>query len=147
MGGPLELPMKNRTLSLEEYHLNLHQANVQLWKDTVLTYRIRDWIALSQDAYKEYEQLVGLADRIQFLEKRLCNNILAFAKGIGWQVPERIICRILDLEGPYSKPLYETKLLTFNATFQTNVSLPNLIGLGKSVSRGYGVVARVEERK
>ncbi|MCS7004321.1 MAG: CRISPR-associated endonuclease Cas6 [Cytophagales bacterium] len=52
-----------------------------------------NWIALNQDN-KEYQKLGRSAEQIQFLEKKLIENILNFAKGLNWNVEKNINCII-----------------------------------------------------
>lgn len=63
-------------------------------------------------------------------------------KGIGFTVPEPIKARVEVKEVP--TVLKGTQMIGFVGTFSVNFEIPNLWGLGKSVSRGFGTVVRVE---
>lgn len=119
--------------------LNLNQFTMQVW-ETMFYYTIENWIALNEENYSKYRKIDVLKEQIEFLEKTLTANILAFAKGIEWNVDKEIQVNILSLDESRIIKVKNNRFSAFNATFKTNVFLPNFIGLGKSVSKGFGTV-------
>ncbi len=135
------LEISGRKLNMNISRLDMKQYNLQAW-DKLFHYNIRNWIALSQDSYRDYQAFENLANRIRFLETKLVGNILSFAKGVDWHVDKKIEAHIKDLHDPRWVNLKGKKVLGFNLDFSSNVFLPNFIGLGKSVSLGYGTVVQ-----
>jgi len=135
------IEVSGRTLKMSIARLDMKQFNLLAW-DKLFHYNIRNWIALSQESYKDYKQIENLTDKVRFLETKLTGNIIAFAKGVEWQVDKQIIVNIKELKEPRWVSLKGKKVLGFNADFSCNVFLPNFIGLGKSVSLGYGTVVQ-----
>lgn len=135
----------DRWLEMKIASLNMNQFTMQVW-DKKFQYTIRNWIALNQENVKIYEEMEGLAQKAAFLEKTLTANILSMAKGIDWQVDKPIEVKITEMHDMRPVSLKGRKLLGFNLDFSTNVFIPNYMGLGKSVSLGYGVV-RQKRRK
>jgi len=129
----------DRKLEMKVDRLNLNQFNLQVW-NVSFEYNIYNWIALSQENYEKYKLLDTDDERVSMLERILTGNILAFAKGVGWTVDKPIVLKITNT--PRTKPvsLKGQKVLGFDLQFRTNVSLPNYIGLGKSVSIGFGLI-------
>jgi len=103
-------------------------------------YSIRNWIALNQQAYNQYQKLDGIVEKMAFLEKKLIGNILSFAKGIGWQIEKNIVLKITDVPQSQFISYKKQKLQTFNVEFKTNVFLPQYIGLGAKTSVGMGTI-------
>ena len=134
-----KIQVSGRDVEMKVKQLDLKQYTLQAW-DKKFTYSIRNWIALSQNSYQDYQQVENMADRVRFLETKLVGNILSFAKGLQWHVDRKIEVCIQDLYSPKWVSLKGNKVLGFTANFQSNVYLPNYIGLGKSVSLGYGIV-------
>ena len=68
----------------------------------------------------------------------LTGNILSMSKSLNYQVPDRINCEtdVRICKGRQK----DTKIMTFTGTFSTNFFIPEYLGLGKSVSRGFGAV-------
>lgn len=100
---------------------------------------------MSQENYIEYIKLTNELDRTEFLESKLIGNIISMAKGIGWDITNKIKLRITKLSDPRRTPYKQQKLMGYQAEFQTNVFIPNYLGLGKGVSMGMGMVLSKKE--
>jgi hypothetical protein len=100
-----------------------------------------------ETSYEAYQQLEDEISRIHTLQTKLCGNIISFAKGISWQLPDKetnpVKCRITSPIKQQTVKFKQTSLLAFQLNFETNVFLPPYIGLGKSPSKGYGLVESV----
>jgi hypothetical protein len=131
---------------LEVDSINASQHLVQVW-DGDFTYYIRRWLPLNQENYAVYCKEESLASRYAMLERLLTANILSFAKGVGIRLDRQVVTRITQLDEPKLQYYKGVKLMSFDAAFKTNVSLPDYIGLGKGVSLGMGTVARKYENK
>lgn len=135
------IDISGRKLPMNISSLDMKQFNLQAW-NKLFHYNIRNWIALSQHSYHDYQKIENLTDRLHFLETKLVGNILSFAKGVEWKVEEEIKIKITNLLEPNWVSLKGKKMLGFHLDFSCNVFLPNFIGLGKSVSLGYGTVVQ-----
>lgn len=101
------------------------------------------WIALNQKNYVKFKQLNKKHRRI-FLEKILTANILSMLKGIGIRATFRIECSILNYKSK-TMSVHENLFGGFLSNFVLNLNIPDHLGLGKSVSKGFGVISRVRE--
>lgn len=103
------------------------------------------WLALNEANYARY-QASSPDDRKSLLDRILIGNILSMSKGLGYVVTEEIKISRLDAF-PVRTPvrLKGVEMTGFKGTFAVNFELPDLIGLGKSVSRGFGTVRRIVE--
>ena len=126
-------------------HIRHEQAPVGL-VDDLLTYRFQTlWMALNQANYREHMDLDD-DGRKQQLQRILRNNILAFLKSANAFRPdmERILVK-LNTRSVTHTQFKNQSMLAFTGSFVTNVRLPDGIGLGKSVSRGFGTIQRAKE--
>ena len=105
---------------------------------------ITPWIALSQTNYQRYLES-NRADRRELLRRTLIGNILSASKGVDYVVLEEIKVAIgglhrrkCDIKG--------TPFIGFLGRFMVNFAIPDYMGLGKSVSRGFGTV-RMEKKE
>jgi len=73
----------------------------------------------------------------------LTGHILAFFKGVGYWEEERVMVELLELQAVQAK-FKEQPMVMFKGGFVTNARLPEYIGLGKSVARGFGAVKRAK---
>jgi hypothetical protein len=131
--------VNERELNMKISKLEMNQLTLQVWNKQ-FQYYIHNWIALNSENLAKYNSLKAMTERIGFLEKTLVGNILAFAKGVEWNVDKRIELKIHDFREPRTVKIKTSDLIGFNVTFSTNVFLPNYIGLGKAVSKGYGMI-------
>lgn len=126
-----EINYKNITVTEQE--LFLSNDNI-FYNFTTL------WIALNQNNFKEYLICNNVLEKQMMLEKILTGNILSFYKAFDFRVTDKINVRLTYEE---KETHYKNKdLIGFNAKFVTNAVLPNFIGLGKAVSRGYGTIIK-----
>lgn len=140
-----DVMLGERQVKLEVESVNAYQYLIQLW-DGEFTYRIRRWLPLNGENYAAYCKEESLAGRCAMLEHLLAANILSFAKGVGVHFDGQVVTRITQMDEPRLQYYKGVKLMSFDAEFKTNVSLPDYIGLGKGVSLGMGTVVRKRER-
>ncbi len=141
-----DLKISNRWLNMHIDQLNMNQFTMQVWEKQ-WTHSIYDWLALNQTNYQKYQGMEALSERLDFLEHILKANILSFAKGIGWNVDKPIKLSITSLRPPKPLSLKGNKVIGFDLDFTCNVFIPNYIGLGKSVSLGFGMVKEMKQNK
>ena len=131
-------------LQVAEMQLNNYQPGMST---QACQYRLSRWLALNSENVKQYQQLKTLPERIAFLERLITGNILAFAKGIGWTVTDKIEVSIQDINRSYSEIYKGVKFYAFDLQFSSNVKLPQFIGIGKSASHGFGVIQAQKTKK
>ncbi|GAA4410287.1 hypothetical protein GCM10023187_34680 [Nibrella viscosa] len=139
-----DVELNGRPVELRVKDLRLNQYTLQAWEYS-FSFSIRHWLALNQENYLRFMELPYERDRIDFLERILRGNILSMAKGLDWYIDREVRVRIRHLSPPRKQRFKEHLLTAFDATFDTNVFLPDFIGLGKGVSLGFGVVTRRKE--
>lgn len=105
-----------------------------------IVYRFRTpWLGLNQDNHRRYHALSVAAERRALLERILVGNCLSVAKAFGHRVIARLTA---DSDGlrPWTTRLKGVEMQGFVGTFRINFHLPDHMGIGKSVSRGFGTV-------
>ncbi|MDL2221434.1 hypothetical protein LJC35_02645 [Parabacteroides sp. OttesenSCG-928-N08] len=140
-----EIKLGEIAVDLEIESVKASQVEVQLW-DSLFTYRITRWLPLNQENYKKYVEMESLVDQYKMLERLLIGNMLSFAKSIGVIFQEQVTCSIVSVDHSYVMNYKGVKMLAFDISFKSNLSLPDYLGLGKGVSLGFGVVSRKKNR-
>lgn len=115
------------------------------FSEKLLKYKIENWFALNEINFKKFILLSNDRAQIKLLERIIIGNILSFAKGIKWNIKQQVELAITHLPREHSIAFKNHQMMGFNISFVTNVLLPDVIGLGKSVSRGFGVIRKVDE--
>jgi hypothetical protein len=99
------------------------------------------WLALNEvnySVFRDYDKEKQKA----FLEKMLVGNTLSCLKGLGIFVDYRIEAYLVSFRS-FCVSAHGNPFEAFTARFFLNVDLPDFIGLGKSVSKGFGTIRRV----
>jgi len=135
----------DRQVELKVKQLQMNQFTMQVW-DSWFYYNIENWVALNDENYQKFNLIESLSEQLTFLEKTLIANIIAFAKGINWTIDKEVKVNITQLNEPKIIKIKDTRFTTYNLSFRTNIFLPNYLGLGKSVSKGFGKVIQIKER-
>ncbi len=102
------------------------------------------WLALNENNYKKYQRLGTWQKRKELLSKILIGNILSMSKSLGYTVPAPIEVELGKLREVPTK-LKGTPMIGFLGSFSVNFEIPDLWGIGKSVSRGFGTVKRIRK--
>ena len=97
------------------------------------------WMALNQHNFPLYIQADETQQKQQ-LKGILVNNILSFYKGVGYRAQDRIMTSV-QVRRKETQFKNQT-MLAFEGSFTTNARLPEGIGLGKAVSRGFGTIQK-----
>ncbi len=101
-------------------------------------YRIYRYLALNEQNYQHWLDAPDLVTRIRLLESTLAAHVLKFCSAIHWQLPQRLEVSITDMRKRSWVRFKGVKLLAFDLSFQSNITLPPYVGLGKAVSHGFG---------
>lgn len=131
-------------VQLEKQKINLAVTDVPQ------TYYIHRWFPLNADNYERWKTADPMS-RLAELERILTANILTFARGVEWLIPEMVQVNILDVLNIKKNNMMnqkvpgweETCFVSFGIVFQANVLLPLDIGLGRGVRLGNGVLEPV----
>ena len=127
-------PVLAKYIQQKQYELTVNQ---QLYN-----YRFKTlWMALNQENHHKY-MLLGENEKISFLNRQLQNNILSFYKGLSFRTTERImaITRVNEKQTLFK----DQPMLAFDGEFTTNAFIPEMAGIGKAVSRGFGTVSQMK---
>ena len=99
------------------------------------------WLALNQQNFRDYTQLRTSEAQCDKLNKLLIGNTLSLCKSLGIFLQERIAADCSKLR-TIKTSLKGQSMVGFVGSFTLNLYIPTLLGLGKSVSRGFGTVER-----
>lgn len=100
------------------------------------------WLALNEENYEKYLKL-SPKERRRELSRILVGNLITMAKGLEYVVLFDVWAKVFVHPVPTS--FKRVPLIGFLGEFETNFALPNFIGLGKSVSRGFGTIRMIGE--
>jgi hypothetical protein len=96
------------------------------------------WLALNEENHGIYMKLSHQAERSAMLERIMTANMIALSKNIELDVQEKIMVKMLAFDDVRLKA-GKTPMLGFHAQFVTNFRIPAFVGVGKMVSKGFGL--------
>jgi len=103
---------------------------------------ISPYLALNQNKYGLYLEM-SESERRKSIEKGLADHILTAAKWCGITVSHRIQTNLIQIWAEIPIKIKDDLIfLPFKVMFECNTEIPDYIGIGKFVSRGYGTVVQ-----
>mgnify|MGYP000485703671 CR=1 FL=1 len=101
------------------------------------------WLALNQKNYQKYSILKDEAEKDNMLKSILVGHVLSLFRNRGVELDQnqRLMAK---LNVKQKQTIFKDKtMLAFTGDFIINANLPNSLGLGKSVARGFGSIKNV----
>lgn len=144
-----QLFLQIRELNIKGKVYPVHQKQIEattwepVFKNELLRYQFKtNWMALNQANHKRYQNS-SRRERQELLNRTLVGNMLSMLKGIGVFVDEKIEAQV-SITNEREAKFKNNRMLSFTGSFRTNLQLPNFIGLGKQVARGFGSIQYLE---
>lgn len=139
----IEMPLGSNQTVVKLKLLSRTKKQSAFQKSKSKCYRnVSPYIALNQKNQREYLFSTEIEKR-KTIEKGLLNHVLTAAKWCGVTVAHRIEVNLIQMrEGRPIKIKDNLKFVPFDVMFECNTEVPDFIGIGKFVSRGYGTVVR-----
>ena len=101
------------------------------------------WMALKEENYETYK-VMNAVEKQQFLRHLLRENFKTVSKGVQYWINN---IDEIKVEGFFSEVIRNFKnnrMVCFTGKFNTNFLIPDHIGIGKQVARGFGTVERIK---
>ena len=142
----IQMPLGKTGLVIELVLASKSQRHATFQPIESQCYRnISPYIALNQEKYKAYLTL-SEKDRRTCIENGLANHILTAAKWCWITVDKKehlIKTRLIQMKAGQPLKIKDELFFTpFDVMFECNTDIPDYIGIGRFVSRGYGTVVR-----
>ncbi|MEO1516908.1 MAG: CRISPR-associated endonuclease Cas6 [Bacteroidota bacterium] len=135
-----EIDINGHRFALHQKHLQTEELDVGLGNDLQSYEFVSPWMPLNQENVRKYHSY-GEKERVEQLKSILIRNILNVFSAVGHRAEQQIMVH-LDL-GPAKVSKFKNQhMLNFQGSFVSNAILPSYIGLGKSVSRGFGSICK-----
>ena len=132
------LDFGNITFQILDNEIEEHQNRFQPVSKLIRYRFVTPWVALNQTTGHRYRHLNN-ADRVNFLNRLLGQNIVFMAREMGMELEENIFTKV-TLSSLFPRQVDENNWGAFDGEFRVNFVLPNYLGIGNGVTRGYGTV-------
>ena len=133
-----ELNFGDITFKVEDCDLEESAQLFNLTSNLIKYKFISNWVALNNSTNNKYQNMND-ANRLEFLNKLLGENIVFLAREVGFDFEKNIFSRInISSLEPISED--QKGWGAFQGEFYSNIILPNYIGIGNGITRGYGTI-------
>ena len=133
-----ELNFGNITFEIQDFDIEEYN-NQCIVSNNIMKYSfITPWVALNRMTGKKYKFLSN-EDKPSFLSKLLGQNLLFLANEFGVTINEDIATKV-KVSNLSPKRVDEHKWGSFKGEFITNFKIPNYVGIGNGITRGYGTI-------
>ena len=129
------IPVFEKELKIEDVEFG--------YSDEIFMYEfVSPWIGLNQKNFIKYNN-AGREEKNEMLKSVMTGNILSMSKHLDCWLSKDQKIKIDHKLNEIKVNLKSKSMTGFTGIFKTNFCLPDYLGLGKSVSRGFGVVRKV----
>ncbi|RLG14597.1 MAG: hypothetical protein DRN66_01565 [Candidatus Nanohalarchaeota archaeon] len=138
-----KITIKDVVYEIVEQNISIKQEEFGL-SDKIHIYEyITPWFGLSQKNYSLFKNM-RKEEKQDLLNRTAAANILSMSKGLEYVV-EDTIKACVDVKIRKSS-LKRTQIMAFVGKLHVNFIIPDYIGIGKSVSRGFGTLKQIKEQ-
>jgi hypothetical protein len=111
---------------------------------TVITYEfLTPWYALNQQNAGKFYDLNGKPRRDAFMQKLLAAQLHTLTKSLDYGITAPLSC---EAKVRFRRDrIGRENVMVFLGKFRTNLHIPDYLGIGLSVSQGYGTIKRITE--
>lgn len=135
-----EITIKDQRLEILSKEMKVMNHEIRIENTMQFQYEFQTpYIALNQKNTVLYH---NQDNKKEFLDRMISNNILSFLKGMNIFIDERIQCRFIQTDR-FFQTIKDNDFTAFSGFFSANIDLPDYIGLGKFVSRGFGTIIKI----
>ena len=128
----------NITFEIESFEVE-ESENQFIPSEKLLKYEfVTPWIALNHMTGGKY-RFLGKEEKPSFLNKLIGQNIVFLANELGVKLSNNIFTRV-SASNLSPKSVDYNKWGAFMGAFETNFILPNYIGVGNGITRGFGTI-------
>lgn len=135
-----QMLIQDQLIQMPSKQIRMEEVAMGITDDYINYKFLTPWIALNDTNIKKYIG-INTIQKEEMLRKILIGNTLAFSKGMSYTVDKPLHAWI-DLR-PIDVHLKNIQMVGFIGEFKINYKFPEMIGLGKSVSRGFGTIRKL----
>jgi len=99
------------------------------------------WLALNQQYAKKFYDLKGKPARDAFMQKILTAHLNTLAKSLDY-IPEEPVTCTAHIRFIRER-IDRENVIVFLGKFRTNLCIPDYLGMGQSVSQGFGTIRKI----
>ncbi|MBD3287458.1 DNA repair protein [candidate division KSB1 bacterium] len=135
-----EMKIADAVIPITEKSITVSEQKFGLDKELHFYKFVSPWLALNQKNYHSYRN-ADYHGKFDLLNRILVGNLLSMSKAMEYTVPDRI--EITNDTRLKPVKLKGMDMSGFSGLFACNFIIPDNMGIGKSVARGFGTVKQI----
>lgn len=136
---PAKLTFLGETHPIPDYQLSRQEHDWTLLPQP-RNYGLFGWIALNKNNYRQWKQTANETGRQAVLSRALTGHLRALGKAVGVEHLQDIHGQVLEVFNRKRAFFHNTHFIRFHAAIQSNLDLPQGIGLGRAAAFGFGEI-------
>jgi hypothetical protein len=129
---------------ITERSLRIKKQDFGLTKGIYFYEFLTPWLAFNGENEERFFDTNNSEEKKEILRKILKGNLLSISKAFGYTVPDTIKCDV-DVEIKRSK-YKKMDFISFTGGFIANFLIPDYMGVGKGVAKGFGTVRKMRQK-
>ena len=129
----------DKSINTFEKKISINNNEYGISADYIKYEFLSPWVALNQKNIDIYRNCSDM-EKEEMLKKILIGNIISMSKGLNYTVSDEVKCWVnlkkVDVN------IKNIKHTGFMGEFKVNFSIPDYLGLGKNVSKGFGTIKK-----
>lgn len=129
----------DKSINTFEKKISINNNEYGISYDYIKYEFLSPWVALNQKNIDIYRNCSDM-EKEEMLKKILIGNIISMSKGLNYTVSDEVKCWVnlkkVDVN------IKNIKHTGFMGEFKVNFSIPDYLGLGKNVSKGFGTIKK-----
>lgn len=133
--------LPHEDFEITERSMRIKKQDFGLTKSIYFYEFLTPWLALNKENEEKFFETSNPEEQKEILRKTLAGNLLSMSKTFGYTVPDTIKCDV-DVEICRSK-YKKMDFTSFTGGFMANFLIPDIMGIGKGVAKGFGTVKKI----
>jgi len=142
-GMKLRIGKEQKIFDIDSFEFAHHELGVN---GLTHLYSLKTWMPLNQENFEKYKTAGSDLAKLKMLEKILKNQIVGTYYAIGGKSNEEVLVKIDRIKREKVLRFKGVLMHTFDLNFQSNVLLPDFIGLGKAAAMGFGSIMKFRKK-
>ncbi len=117
-------------MQMQQYQLQTTEQPIQ--------YQVYAAQLLNPENFKKWQTADDFIERAALLQQQIGNYVMVALWAMGWQQKGSVQVKLQQIRKMQPIRYMGATKLSFDVTFSANVVLPELVGIGRGVSHGYG---------
>lgn len=138
-----QLHLAGRVHELVSVNASNTQHNWEI-SGTPQEYGLRGWLALNNRNFRDWKSTSLETARLAVLNRALTGHLRVMAKAMGVSFIDQVHGQVLRVDNQKRVQFLGTQFVRFHVLFNSTLTLPYHIGLGRSAAFGFGEVQTVE---